>query len=219
MRRLTDVDTSSAFCVNVEWMKNRGITLGCTSATLYCPGDAVSRLAMAAFLNRLGTALTPVFLRKRQTSAELGARNFTTPQTVCVTDPVAPSTTGFDVTGFPRTAIVTGLLNVFTPDTPFDVEARLMVSTNNGATWAGAPAGDGFAFGALTSVTSDLSLRPYTFIDLNVGSSYRFAVQGVKTAGTGSVANAYCEVHVQIVNRNGATSPLDQAQDDRPPGR
>lgn len=50
----TDVDDSSSFCTSVAWMKNRGITLGCTSATLYCPNDAVTRLQMAAFLYRLG---------------------------------------------------------------------------------------------------------------------------------------------------------------------
>ena len=49
----TDVDSSSGFCVNVAWLKSHNITLGCT-ATTYCPNDAVSRLQMAAFLNRLG---------------------------------------------------------------------------------------------------------------------------------------------------------------------
>src|SRR5689334_9023880 len=56
-----DVDAASPFCPNVEWLKNRQITLGC-GAGLYCPSNAVTRLAMAAFLNRLGTALTPVQL-------------------------------------------------------------------------------------------------------------------------------------------------------------
>jgi hypothetical protein len=49
----TDVDDSSGFCVNVEWMKNRGITLGLTS-TLYSPNTPVTRLQMAAFMYRLG---------------------------------------------------------------------------------------------------------------------------------------------------------------------
>ena len=43
----TDVDDTSPFCGNVTWLKNRGITLGCTSTTLFCPGDFVSRLQMA----------------------------------------------------------------------------------------------------------------------------------------------------------------------------
>lgn len=52
----TDVDSTSPFCAGVAWMKNRGITSGCT-ATLYCPNDPVSRLAMAAFLSRLDRVL------------------------------------------------------------------------------------------------------------------------------------------------------------------
>jgi len=48
------------FCANVEWIKNRGITLGCNaSGTLYCPSHNVTRLQMAAFMNRLGEALFP----------------------------------------------------------------------------------------------------------------------------------------------------------------
>lgn len=60
-----DVDDSSQFCVNVEWLKSRNITLGCSlssgggSLPRYCPNDPVSRLAMAAFLNRLGNVVLP----------------------------------------------------------------------------------------------------------------------------------------------------------------
>ena len=49
----TDVDDSSPFCVNVEWMKNRGITLGLTP-TQFGPNSPVTRLQMAAFMYRLG---------------------------------------------------------------------------------------------------------------------------------------------------------------------
>lgn len=49
----TDVDDSSGFCVNVEWMRNRGITLGLTP-TQYDPNSPVTRLQMAAFMYRLG---------------------------------------------------------------------------------------------------------------------------------------------------------------------
>jgi hypothetical protein len=54
----TDVTDTDPFCPNVAWMKSRGITTGCTG-TLYCPGQAVSRLAMAAFINRLGDVVLP----------------------------------------------------------------------------------------------------------------------------------------------------------------
>ena len=49
----TDVDDSSGFCTSIAWMKNRAITLGCTS-TQYCPNDFVRRDQMAAFMYRLG---------------------------------------------------------------------------------------------------------------------------------------------------------------------
>lgn len=54
----SDVPTTSGFCANVAWIKNRNITQGCAPG-LYCPNDPVTRLQMAAFLNRLGDALLP----------------------------------------------------------------------------------------------------------------------------------------------------------------
>jgi hypothetical protein len=48
-----DVDDSSSFCVYIEWLKNRAITLGCT-ATQYCPSAFVRRDQMAALVYRLG---------------------------------------------------------------------------------------------------------------------------------------------------------------------
>ena len=54
----TDVDDTGPFCPNVTWIRNRNITLGC-EAGLYCPTAPVSRLAMAAFMNRLGNVLLP----------------------------------------------------------------------------------------------------------------------------------------------------------------
>jgi hypothetical protein len=54
----TDLDSTSQFCDEVTWMKNRGITMGCT-ATQYCPQQDVTRLQMALFMFRLGDALFP----------------------------------------------------------------------------------------------------------------------------------------------------------------
>ena len=53
-----DVDSADPFCPSVQWIKARGITLGC-SGSAYCPNDGVSRLQMAAFMMRLGEALVP----------------------------------------------------------------------------------------------------------------------------------------------------------------
>ena len=38
----TDVDSSSLYCPNVEWIKNRLVTLGC-APNLYCPDAMVTR--------------------------------------------------------------------------------------------------------------------------------------------------------------------------------
>lgn len=54
----TDVDDTDAFCPSVTWIKNRNVTFGC-AASLYCPNDPVTRLSMAAFLNRLGDLVLP----------------------------------------------------------------------------------------------------------------------------------------------------------------
>ncbi|HVF65543.1 MAG TPA: tail fiber domain-containing protein, partial [Casimicrobiaceae bacterium] len=48
----TDVAASNIFCSNIQWMFNRGVTLGC-GPNLFCPSDLMPREQMAAFLNRL----------------------------------------------------------------------------------------------------------------------------------------------------------------------
>lgn len=53
-----DLEDSSPFCSSVGWLKNQGITLGCT-ATEYCPSSPVTRLQMAAFLRRLAAVTSP----------------------------------------------------------------------------------------------------------------------------------------------------------------
>ncbi len=52
----TDVAAADGFCSSIQWMHNRGITLGCT-ASQYCPADPVRRDQMAAFMFRLGNVV------------------------------------------------------------------------------------------------------------------------------------------------------------------
>lgn len=54
----TDVDAAQSFCADVLWMRNRGITQGC-SATQYCPNSGVTRAQMAIFLRRMAASLAP----------------------------------------------------------------------------------------------------------------------------------------------------------------
>jgi hypothetical protein len=216
----------AALCPNVEWLKNRAITLGCHGVgqpEIFCPNDVVTRSQMARFMKRLGEAVTPVFLRKRE---DLGARIYSNdvPQTVCITDPFTiPSTSAASAPAFPRTAIVSPLLNVFTADGGMEIEARVVYSVEPTPTvWQPAPGGYGYAYGTLYAAFTppdDVSLRPLATIDLNVGTTYRFAVQGLRKSGSGQTANTYCENLVQIVNRNGTSSPFDAPSNALPPGR
>src|SRR5215470_12799641 len=43
-------DSNAAYCTAVTFMKNKGITLGCTDSSHYCPDLNVTRLQMALFL-------------------------------------------------------------------------------------------------------------------------------------------------------------------------
>jgi Chaperone of endosialidase len=52
----TDVSAQDPFCDNIQWMYNRGVTLGCTT-TAYCPAQFVRRDQMAAFMNRLNNVV------------------------------------------------------------------------------------------------------------------------------------------------------------------
>ncbi len=52
----TDVALADAFCSSIQWMHNRGITLGCTTDQ-YCPAQFVRRDQMAAFMFRLGNVV------------------------------------------------------------------------------------------------------------------------------------------------------------------
>lgn len=210
----TDVQAASLFCPSVEWMKNRGITTGC-GGTDYCPNAAVDRLAMSAFMKRLGDALTPAFVRKRDPA--IGGLNLTGQQNICVTDPVP-------ISGYPRAAIVRGLVNLYTPTNGgMDVKAWIVYSTNGGTTWLNPATNDGTAFGALypgLTPPNDISLHPMTVINLDVGSTYHFALAAQIQAGDGTVANVYCENLVQLVNRVGTPpGPLDAPVDTGPHGR
>jgi hypothetical protein len=207
----TDVDTSSSFCPNVEWLKNRQITLGCTSATLYCPGDAVSRLAMAAFLNRLGTALTPVELTPVSAAA--------TPVTL-TSQPVVCQTADYAVTNFPRRAYINGLAHLSAPTASVDVSARVVFSLNGGGVWTAIANTDQYAsLYASQTPGSHATLLPFGWRDLSVGETVRFGIRLSRfDAGAGNVSAA-CSNFVQIANRNGASSPLDPAAGGTPSER
>jgi hypothetical protein len=196
----TDVDTSNpnqaGFCSSVEWIKNRGVTTGC-GGTNYCPDAAVSRLAMAAFMTRLGTALTPVQVR---VDAPVGAVDLD------VANNVVCQSGNFAVASFPRTAYL-DLAMVATAAGDVNFAADLVKTTDNGVTWQ-----------QLTTQTNRGSVAANTWAsvanlantDLDVGQTVRFGVRMSRDgmAGTSDLVDSRCQLRALIYSRTGAASPI-----------
>jgi hypothetical protein len=190
----SDVPSISGFCPSIEWVRNRSITLGCVSSTLYCPSQAVNRLAMAAFLNRLGVALTPV---------ELAAVDPPGPR-LLAGNPVLCSTSDFVVTGFPRRAYVNGGVNLSAPGANVVVQALLVISLDAGSTWSPIQHSS-VQYGALYAdapAPDHVALAPFGRADLHVGQVVRFGMQISAWDGTATVVSAGCQNLVRIGNRN-----------------
>lgn len=193
-----DVAASNGFCPNVEWLKNRSITLGCTDTTHYCPADSVNRLAMAAFMNRLGTALTPTALYQDGTPGAI---------TISSTGSEHCVTTAFPVAGYPRTATVNGSFAATAPGA-VTFRAVTVYSTNGGATWT--PTGTNFA--RSTSGAAEWSNSSSVgAVNMTVGQTYLFAVRVLNESGTVQLGNSHCQLQALIGNRNGTSPPFDQA--------
>jgi hypothetical protein len=196
----TDVDAGSQFCPNVDWLKNRSITLGCTSATLYCPNDPVSRLSMAAFMNRLGNALTPITVRVEESGA---AVDLSTSPNVCETaDQV--------ITGFPRSFMIWGTITAKgAPDG--DVLVQVVRSVNGGAFAPTNQQGRNFSLrNPVWNGTSVMSSpQPGPQANLDVNSTYRFALRILRSASTSNITSYHCHLIVELRSRQGATFPHD----------
>jgi hypothetical protein len=190
-----DLDSASPFCPNVEWIRNRAITLGC-SANAYCPSDNVTRLAMAAFLNRLGTALTPIQL---QTVATPGATDLEANVVVCQSG-------DFVVSGFPRHAVLDA---VFAATSPADIDYAILpvMMTDNSALWTAV--NNGYNASHLLPNRWN-SVAAIGSIDLAVGTTVRFGIRAERVvgAGTADLSDSRCQLRVLIFSRDGTTSPF-----------
>ncbi len=192
----TDVPAGSAFCPSVEWLKNRAITSGC-SATAYCPDAPVSRLAMAAFMKRLGTALTPIQLR---VDTAPGTADLDANLVVCQTGSQT-------IDGFPRRAYVDAVFSA-TAVAEVTLAADLVQSTDGGANWTAMnTVGNKGTIGA----NQWAGLADLAFADLPVSAQalkwgIRLSRGGV--TGTTDLSDSRCQLRVLLFNRDGATSPF-----------
>jgi hypothetical protein len=189
-----DVDAASAFCPNVEWLKNRSITLGCGPGT-YCPTDAVSRLSMAAFMNRLGDALTPTALR---VDLAPGALDLDASPVIC-------QSPAFDVTGYPRRAIVDiAVTGRASADTTFATTPVL--SVDGGASWTSLAQ---IAARTQVGATRWRGVSHFAHAALDVGTQFRFGVRVDRggSAGTVDLVDSRCQLRVLIFSRDGTSPP------------
>lgn len=193
---LTDVDLGSAFCPSIEWLRNRAITTGCT-ATQYCPTDPVNRLQMAAFLNRLGNALEPVFRHQSQTAAQAAVN---ANGIVCQTDAYA-------IAGFPRVASLSSVTFYHQAASSVKVSTRLVYSLNAGVSWVnfGAVATSEANVGGSTAAQSPAAAPVF----LPPGKSVLFGIQTNATAAT--LTDAGCELTVRLDSHTGASGAFDPA--------
>jgi hypothetical protein len=191
----TDVDDTSPFCPNVEWLRNRGVTLGC-AANLYCPTAAVSRLAMAAFMNRLGTALTPA---QYAVDVATGAVDLDGPAVVCQSADVT-------VAGYPRRALV-DLAYAGHATAPVTFAADLVRTVDAGTTWT--PIGTQSYPGTVAAGGGWVTVANLASLDLDVGQVVRFGVR-VGRAGVAGVIDlddGRCNLRVLVHSRDGTASP------------
>lgn len=191
----TDVDSTSPFCPNVEWVKNRLVTLGCAT-NLYCPDAMVTRLSMAAFMNRLGTALTPIPLNAEGApgSVDLDLA------------PVVCQTPDYAVANFPRRADVDVSLSG-AAGVPVNVSATLVKSLDAGATWTPVSAADGRTLMGGAGGWGNVTQLGST--DLDVGQTVRLGLKLDRVgAGTTDLTDSRCQIKTMISSRNGAASPL-----------
>ena len=210
----TDVNSVNAFCPNVEWLKNRAITLGCTSTSVYCPTDPVTRLSMAAFMNRLGTSLTA---QKQLVQGAPGAL-------VVPINPPLPHfciTTDFPAATYPRTALVNATISGLADGNAVAWRGFLEYSTDGGASWQVTPTQTATrSYGAPLQWSN---AAPVTAFPMAPGLTYRFSAgirrDNIVAGTTGNFTHSFCQLNAVIVNRNNATSPFDAAEGQDAPVR
>lgn len=190
-----DVDSTHAFCPSVEWLKNRGITTGCAVGQ-YCPNSPVDRLAMAAFMKRLGDALEPEFL----TQAESGIFNQVNAEAVVC------QTADYTVNGYPRVAAPAGAMLYHAGPGGNDVATRLVYRLPPNTLWQPWGGSIARATNPVGGYTSQSPTAPAML--LQVGTTIAFGIRA--NSGTGAalaVSVAGCELNVRVDNRTGAGSP------------
>jgi hypothetical protein len=206
----TDVDSTSPFCPNVEWLKNRTVTMGCTSTTLYCPTDPVNRLAMAAFMNRLGKALSPQVVKRHgnQGATTLPGEAPDPALIVCVTDTITAA--------YPRGVLLNASFTGLADAGAVAYRVYWVYSDDDGTTWQVVTDGNppvNLSSPRASSAANQWSGVALTYagdyLDPNVPFKFAIAVRrdNVLTGTTGNFAATRCQLTATLFNANPTTPP------------
>ena len=186
----SDLDDTSPFCVDVQWLKNRAVTLGCTVGT-YCPNDSMTRLQMALFMRRFANVVEPEFAIAQDLN--VAATISTSQGIVCETQTIA-------ATNYSRTATPAGTTLVHGGPGINDVAATLVYRTPPNTLWQ--------AWGPPSRTANQpgqpVSQSPAaTPLAMAAGSNYAFAIR--TNGGTGGIPNVsigQCVLSVRVDNAN-----------------
>jgi hypothetical protein len=193
-----DLDDSSSFCANVQWIRNRGVTLGCSIPNAYCPGDPVIRASMALFLQRLGLALTPEYLQGAQ-----GVNEPVDPAPVrCVVTP--------NIVNWPR--VVEGIGSFVTLSNPgaADYAVQFVETLDAGKTWTAVSPMHAMSVTDQGSGTAVVLLPPRL---LAAATQYQYGLRISRVAGsttTGNPSSGTCRSRLSVSNRNPGSPPFDE---------
>ena len=191
-----DIDSASTFCLNVEWVANRAITLGC-SAGSYCPQDVTSRFSMAAFMNRLAASLQPAVAIVESAVTNVDP----------TTAPVVCQGADIPVTGYPRRAFVDAVISA-RAGIASAVTVTPVASFDQGASWAPLAAN---SLAITLPPGAPVNARALGSRDLDVGQTVRFGVEIARGAlpGGASPADVRCRVRTSVGSRDSWYSPFD----------
>lgn len=196
--------SAGGFCPNVDWMRNRAITLGC-GAGLYCPLDNVLRDQMAAFMNRSGKVLSPETLSVQESTGPI-----TLPGEFPIPAVRKCITTSATSLNYPRQALVIATMSGLADGNVASWRTPLVVSYDGGANW------DNLA--PSVSVGPRLSADPNGWggslvvekVELPPGVTPAFAInirRDNQTVSVGNLVEGRCQLTVEIYNRTVTTAP------------
>jgi predicted outer membrane repeat protein len=194
-----DVAATNTFCPNVDWLRNRGITLGCGGGQ-YCPNGLVNRFAIAALLNRFGTAFIPLPIVGED---EVGVLDLDAAPPVC-------ATAASQAANYPRRAQMDAVV-MATAHLDVTMGVQLLASFDGGLTWQPVSA---LPHRSVVPGARWSNQRVIANADIPAGVAPRFAI-GLGRDGlveAVDLAGMRCVLRARLENRNETFSPYDTAE-------